>query len=148
MGYTYPRQESSTNLLREIMSVMTPELKFKILAASCIALVFISGIGIGQTRKEFKDAEADSSYRDLGTFQYELGVHDKLLDRYGMKIESIDQRTIRLEASVDGINNKMAWFVGLFGVALVSVFTALGGTIYNRVIANRGQESPPFRSMK
>lgn len=116
------------------MTLMTIDLRVKIAAVIVITLVFISGLSIGQDNHSMQP----SNERDtIDTLNYEVGIHDKLLDRYGDKIEAIDQRTIRLESSVDEIRSQIGVFNWIFGMCLLALLGALGETIYRRVIVSR-----------
>lgn len=131
--------EMSRQILKEIISAMNLDLKMKTAAVLAVVVLFIvalSTVGRGQ-----RAIEQDTRH-DIGTLDYRVGVDEKLLDRYGDKIEAIDQRTIRLESAVESIKGQIGWLDGLFGTCLVMMLGALGGTVYQRVIASRGKESP------
>lgn len=124
------------NLLREIMNVTTIDIKLKIAAVGLVALLFISGIAIGQADR---GAEGRNEH-DISALNYEVNVHDKLLDKYGEKIEAIDSRTIRLETAVDVIKGQISLLDWIFGTCLLMIAGAIGHTIYNKVILAREEK--------
>lgn len=124
--------------MREILTAMTIDIRLKLLAVTVVGILFISGLGISQGQRQIAQA---SPPPDFSALNYEVGVHDKLLDRYGQQIADIDQRTIRLESAVEGIRSQIGVFNWIFGMCLIAILGALGETIYRRVILSRGEKT-------